>query len=500
MKKDINKFKGCLIGGAIGDALGYPIEFVKLNENEIITQYKDEAIISDDTQMTLFTANGLLWNNTRFNTRGIAPSISDSLYLAYQDWYKTQKRNDNYVNISWLANIPQLNGSRAPGNTCMSALGNNKKGTIENPINDSKGCGSVMRVAPIGLFFEPQNRSLNEIGKYGAEAGAITHGHPLGIISCYVLTIIINNLTYTDKTIEESTDDAIEMLKNNFDIFDKENEDYFISLIKKAEELAHNDFFSDKEAIKELGEGWVAEEALAIALYSAIKYSDSFEKTIICSINHDGDSDSTGAIAGNIIGTYLGYDKIPSYYIEKLELKDIILEIAEDLFTGCPIDEYSDNKDEYWESKYIYLNRDLSRRKLNRNVIREKLYNINHNSEDYENNFISIVDYYFSNYKFESNENFLFSGRKKFLYDEFYEYLNNKEKYKNENPIRFAITNLEEFISNDNFVADNSELRDKNDNYSASGYICLEEKEIIIKMLDRIKKELLESSGYSNNN
>lgn len=360
--KNIDKFKGCLIGGAVGDALGYPIEFVKLAKNERITKYENKGIISDDTQMSLFTANGLLWGETRFSMRGIAPDVSDCIYLAYVDWYKTQKRNNNEIKVSWLAGIPELNVNRAPGNTCLNALGSNKKGSIENPINNSKGCGSVMRVAPIGLFFEPQIKSLHEIGKYGAEAGAITHGHPLGIIPCYVLTIIINNLAYTNKTIEEATDEAIEMLKINFDIFDKENRDYFIALINKAIKLAHNKFISDKKAIAELGEGWVAEEALAIALYSTIKYSNNFEKAIICSINHNGDSDSTGAIAGNIIGTYLGYNKIPSYYIENLELKDIILEIAEDLYKGCPISEYSNDKDEYWQSKYLYLKRDLSKK------------------------------------------------------------------------------------------------------------------------------------------
>lgn len=362
MSKDVNKFKGCLIGGAIGDALGYPIEFVKPNKNEKITRFDGKGIISDDTQMTLFTANGLLWGQTRYNLRGIAPDVSTCIYLAYQDWYKTQTKNSSEIKVSWIANIPELNVCRAPGNTCLSALGSGQKGTIDNPINNSKGCGSVMRVAPIGLFFPLNWKRLHEIGKYGAEAGAITHGHPLGIIPCYVLTIIINILTYTNKTIEKATDEAIEILKVNFDIFDKENIDYFINLIRKAEKLAHNKFISDEKAIEELGEGWVAEEALAIALYSTIKYSKDFEKAIVCSVNHKGDSDSTGAIAGNIIGAYLGYDKIPDYYIDNLELKDIILEIAEDLYTDCPVNGYTRDTDEYWESKYLYLNRDLSKK------------------------------------------------------------------------------------------------------------------------------------------
>lgn len=357
MNKILDKFKGCLIGGAVGDALGYPIEFIKLNKNEKITRYNNKGIISDDTQMTLFTANGLLWGETRYKLRGISPKVSDCIYLAYKDWYKTQSKYPNEINISWIAFLPELNVQRAPGNTCLHSLGGSTKGTIDNPINNSKGCGSVMRVAPIGLFFQYNKEKTHEIGMYGAETGAITHGHPLAIIPCYVLSIIINILTYTNKTIEEATTEALEVLNNNKDTFDKESINYFIKLIEKAVKLTHNKLISDRKAIEELGEGWVAEEALAIALYSAIKYSNDFEKAIVCSVNHNGDSDSTGAITGNIIGTYLGYDKIPSYYIDDLELKDIIIEIAEDLYYKFP-----EKKNEYWLSKYLYIKRDISKK------------------------------------------------------------------------------------------------------------------------------------------
>lgn len=145
--------------------------------------------------------------------------------------------------------------------------------------------------------------------------------------------------------------------------------------------------------------------------------------------------------------------------------------------------------------------------RLKRKDIREKLLSINHSSEDFEINFVDIVEDCISNHDFKSDENFLFCGRKKFLYDEFYEYLDNKEKHIKENPIRFAIINLEEFICDDNFVfgedvkvidgKDFVEIRNKNDKYSASGYICLEEKEYIAKMLNRIKKEMFRTDKFT---
>ena len=154
-----------------------------------ITKYlNDFGIISDDTQMTLFTANGLIWRETRGSLRGIAPLPTDAVYEAYLDWLDTQNNTNNHsIKISWIKNIKELNIARAPGNTCISALSSGKKGTIKEPINDSKGCGGIMRVAPIGLYM---NNSENA-GRFAAEVSAITHGHPLGNIPSYVFATMI---------------------------------------------------------------------------------------------------------------------------------------------------------------------------------------------------------------------------------------------------------------------------------------------------------------------
>ena len=136
---------------------------------------------------------------------------------------------------------------------------------------------------------------------------------------------------------------------------------YYLDLMDKAIDLSQKDV-DDRNAIRQLGEGWVAEETLAIAVYCAIKHADSFEDAIVASVNHDGDSDSTGAVTGNILGTALGYTSIPDHYLEKLELRDIIEEISEDLYNDCQMSEYTDYRDPVWESKYIYVNYDKKKR------------------------------------------------------------------------------------------------------------------------------------------
>ena len=110
--------------------------------------------------------------------------------------------------------------------------------------------------------------------------------------------------------------------------------------MRRALILGGNDL-TDIENIRKLGEGWVGEEALAIAVYSVARHIDSFSDTIIAAVNHDGDSDSTGSIAGNIMGAIVGYENIPSNYKEHLELHNVILEIADDLHQGCIISEYA---------------------------------------------------------------------------------------------------------------------------------------------------------------
>ena len=249
--------------------------------------------------------------------------------------------------------------------TCMDALSSSLKGsmgTIEDPINYSKGCGGVMRVAPIGIYFGGKSITIEEVDMIGAEAAAITHGHELGYISAAALVHIIHLISHNkDILLSDAVRDMITTMPVLFRGAKHIGE--FVRLMEKAVKLSESDI-PDIDAIHALGEGWVAEETLAIAIYCALKYPDNFEKAIVTSVNHRGDSDSTGAVTGNILGAYLGMKAIPPKYLHELELKDIILEIANDLYNDCKISEYSPYRDEIWEEKYIHKTYDPKQRKL----------------------------------------------------------------------------------------------------------------------------------------
>jgi ADP-ribosylglycohydrolase len=340
---NISQCTGCLIGGAIGDALGYSVEFMKRHEillkygpkgiEDLILNDDGKAIISDDTQMTLFTAEGILRAETRAMRKGIChmPTV---VYHAYLRWLFTQEsckiKDKDWVYDGRLIQEKKLYVRRAPGNTCLNALRNGQMGTIESPINDSKGCGGIMRVAPVGLYV-----MKSEAFKYGCELAAITHGHPSGYLSAGVLSHIIASIIDGTDLIE-AIQEAAKLLKTY------DNHEECSAAIQKAVSLAEEDIKAE-DAIQKLGQGWVGEEAMAIALYCSLKYRNDFQSAIIAAVNHDGDSDSTGAITGNILGALLGEEYLPPKWKNHVELEELIRDIAVDLH-----DRHKDT-DEWWD-------------------------------------------------------------------------------------------------------------------------------------------------------
>ena len=318
MAREKEKIYGCLLGGAIGDALGYPVEFMShtqildaYGENGIDDLVRGNANISDDTQMTLFTAEGILLTTSM-------EKVVDNIYLAYLRWLSTQGYNIPVVEEGWLIHDTRLHERRAPGNSCISSLQSGKMGTIQDPINSSKGCGGVMRVAPLGVLCPPDDAFA-----YGMETAAITHGHPSGYYPAGALARIIS-LILTGKDLNQAVEDTLTHLMGY------EGSEETLYLLQKAHRMSQEET-DPLQAIKTLGQGWVGEEALAISVYCSLKFKDDFKNALIAAVNHDGDSDSTGAITGNILGALLGADRIPEQWGYRVELSDKINMISDRL-------------------------------------------------------------------------------------------------------------------------------------------------------------------------
>ena len=368
-----DRIRGSMMAGAAGDALGYTVEF--MSRRSIIAQYGSKgitkfdlssdgkALVSDDTQMTLFTACGMLMGVTRGYMRGIGGQPEKYVDGAYLDWYYTQtgrkkKMLTDDFHYTWLRDLPELAHRRAPGNTCLSACESLLQG--KDVQNHSKGCGGIMRVAPMALLmagYWSRNKSfynVQQMDEAGAEVAAVTHKHPLAFLPSAMLTHLIYRVIRMEENeikanIADIALETINVLDNIYKDEYEEDKRFLATLTRKAVKLATNSK-SDAENIRMLGEGWTGDEAWAIALYCVVRHIGSIEDAIIAAVNHDGDSDSTGAVCGNIMGAIYGYEAMKHKRLfcpqdkeleQTLELSNIILTLADDLYTSCIISEYA---------------------------------------------------------------------------------------------------------------------------------------------------------------
>lgn len=382
-----DKIRGCLIGGAIGDALGYPVEFFPWKyivkrygngEERGITEYyldskTGKAVFSDDTQMTLFTANGILVNETAKQLGGAGDNLKTAVYEAYLEWFRTQTGSypNNYRwRSSWLMELPELFEARGPGNTCMEALGSGECGSIKYPINDSSGNGGLMRVAPYGCYYGDMPEC--ELIMAAAESTAITHGNSLGYIPSGMMALIVRECIYRENA--SLREIILSSYRATGEVFSADPQwPKLCDLIDLAFSLSDNSE-TDIKNIRQLGKGTTGDSALAIAVYCSLRYENDFSGGVIAAVNHDGDSDSTGAITGNLLGAWLGLGRIDDKWLEGLEMKDVILEVADDLCFGVPsggvisgsvpsgsVDSGSEaERAAAWRAKYVEMRRSVN--------------------------------------------------------------------------------------------------------------------------------------------
>jgi len=289
-----------------------------------VPAYGRIGAITDDTQMTLFTAEGLIRAQQRLWDRGIC-NVPATVWRAYLRWLVTQVGDPALVRWDadhgestegWLFQQEFLHHQRAPGTTCMGALQSGHPGAIDAPINASKGCGGVMRVAPVGLI-------ARDPFVLGCEVAALTHGHPSGYLAAGAFALAIGEIV-AGKSVADAIHSAADRL-------DRDPAAVEVAAALRAAIDAASVGRVTPEVVESLGAGWVAEEALAIAAYCALTAAD-FRSGVLAAVNHGGDSDSTGAICGNLLGAALGVDAIDAELLDALEGRQVISDVADDLY------------------------------------------------------------------------------------------------------------------------------------------------------------------------
>lgn len=342
------------MAGASGDALGLAIEF-NFDRNRIVEVYGPGGIrrygptpygkngqlgkVSDDTQMHLFSGEALL-EGAKLGINTVSIAKWGSLFRkSYLGWYRTQMSIYPFVESfpdMGLLGTPELWCRRAPGTTCLGALKelHNDAGLLYSE-NDSKGCGGVMRSASCGLVFN----SPHDAWDVAYKSAQITHGHPDAIYPAAALAWLISKLIYDTSLpdIKTAVIGLVMMMDSGGAVSNSTTHHLLHKVIRFSDVRSHIDE-KDLQAYDEnfvdnhLGGGWTGDEALAIAVYACLAYPDNLEEAVIRAVNHGGDSDSTGSIAGNIMGAFHGESAIPQAWLEELELLDTLRGMADSLY------------------------------------------------------------------------------------------------------------------------------------------------------------------------
>lgn len=340
-----DRIRGAMIGCAAGDALGYPVEV--LSAAAIVERYGlrgitdydlDEnrtAHFTADTQLMLLSANAILFAHTRGALRGIMAPVYTYFPHFYMDWYRLQtEKQPRRARCGWINAYPALSAKRALSPTVVKVAASKKFGSMDEPVNDSKGSACLLRAVPIGLSYSRDPAH-----------------HELAWMSSAALALIVSHIIHTELPITEAVNKTLSTLYETFPNSRKAVNE-LSRTIRSAMSLATS-ASSDLDAIHSLGQGWVADEALAIGVLCALRHENDIAGAMTFAANHGGDSNNTAAIAGMLVGARIGFNAIPDRFVDRLELVDVILELADDVTTGCPMYDWGP-RNPVWEHKYIH--------------------------------------------------------------------------------------------------------------------------------------------------
>ncbi len=334
-----DQVRGCLTGGALGDALGHPVndarwDYVRQGDaaQELThpIHISGPLLVTDATQMTLYTMDGLLealeWAND-----GVLSDETACLWLAYLRWLATQSEQPPSSAPSqpsrWIDSREVLHHRRAPDSVCISGLMTGDMGTLARPVNvESKGTGTLGRSAPIGLI---PHMPLEALSRLAINASALTHGHPSAHHSAALFALVINDVVHGGHDIPAALKRAVDRAAERPVPELEQGLRAVVALYAQKEPLDSNSVPSS------LGDGEIAEGALAIAFYAVLASerlgggpTDKFQNALRIAIKLD-DGGSATSIAGSIVGAAYGTAALPAGWEPILDVSAVLSEAAD---------------------------------------------------------------------------------------------------------------------------------------------------------------------------
>lgn len=362
MRNNQTIFRGAFLGLAVGDAMGHAVDRHTLEE--IRADYGPNGLLGYDlvngyaevtsyTQIAAFAANGLLLGLTRGQMQGKMAPLVRYIAVALREWSRSQHYCTPERNYCWLSTEPELKRRRCMDTRMLDALSRESLGTPEEPAYRSDQPSALTEVIPVALLAGILQLEQPELDRLGAETVALTHGDPAAFLSGAVLTHGLSRLLkepdiQTDALLRDTVD-AIQLQ------FGREygQTTQIWELLQYAKVLASSETITQMEAM-ELLRCRTAPEVLAGVYYACATCHGDFDTAMITAVNHSGRSAAVGAITGAVLGMQMGEEALPEFYLESLESAELLLQIADDLAQGCPMDRLSRLFDDDWDRKYLH--------------------------------------------------------------------------------------------------------------------------------------------------
>ena len=363
-------FRGCLLGLAVGDAMGYSVDtktWPQIQEDygpyglmgyDLVNGYAD---VTSHTQLAAFTCNGLLLGQTRGQVLGkMAPFVRYAA-LAQQEWAVGQRRYDQPTrNHCWVFRVQELRRRHCTDTRMVETLNRSRQASnrgrlysLEDAVNSYDNPASIASAAAVGLFGDPSRMNQEEIDRLGAECVALTYGSPMAFLPGAVVAHLISRcLRDQDTPLADLVEDAVTALENQFAREYRQVKE-IAKLVRQAVSMAENRNLKPVEAMERLKCDSGA-EALAGAVYAALLCEEDFDRAMVVAVNHSGRSAAVGCLTGAILGARQGEQKLPEFYVESLEIAPVIRELADDLVQGCPMTKGNKLFDADWDQKYLH--------------------------------------------------------------------------------------------------------------------------------------------------
>ncbi len=372
MKKlDINNIYNCILGGAIGDSLGFSVR--NMGYDEIVEKYgkrgittlevdcDNKARVTDNTQLSIFTIDALIRAYNKYYVYGITGFGRVITYTSYLRWQYAQgrkiplSRDTDQLQDNYLMDIQELKYERCAEEYTKQVLENESYDEDIEDLNNNKGYLCLTKTAPVGIMFYQEDKIAFEMA---VKIAKLTHGNPLAYLSCGVFSVIIANIVKGNK-LEKSIETALRVLKSQKE--DKEIIKQIIDKIKMGLELS-KDNVHYPEKLDDFGLCDDAHETLAAAIYISLTFQDNISSALLYCANNNCYGNNIGAVVGNILGLYSGLDVIATEWSKKLEMHDLYKSLAFDLCSATKgeLPKEVDNYDKELSFDNIKYNNELN--------------------------------------------------------------------------------------------------------------------------------------------